>query len=490
LFGASRAMNNRSQEMETRLREGFPHREDDNSVAKYVGSGALSLPGGGVVQCRFRADQDADGSIQIVFGSISALDFVHHLVSVVKGGITAEFRGTTDDGVAITAKCVGGRALSLDSAGNATIYFTLRGLVAHPEIALDAECRLLITNFAFSPFTHLGEPPAQPPPHILFLDVEPEAAGIEIKPLDDYVRRIVRLQQTRTVLPTASLIIKTKSSMSVAWYHDLASNLCKLISVAAGTAVEWIAADGFDPEKNKHYRFHSARVTKPFCSLPTIPIKDFGFEANTTILGRYLQAGFNRLREGDERQLSSLIAAFLDARLEGEYLETRGIKIAVTLEIIRSAFADRLLNERWDAVMPSALRKNLTRVTSAALKAEGFDAEVIKLATETLNQLSRPSLRRQIDYILEALTLTVDKTVVDAVVAIRNRLVHTGRFISNVNPKRAGELKITDSVQEFYILLSFVDRLLLRTLDHTGPYMDYSTSDNSQLQHVIRGFRA
>src|ERR1039458_5304929 len=87
-------MNNRSQEMETRLREGFPHREDDNSVAKYVGSGALSLPGGGVVQCRFRADQDADGSIQIVFGSISALDFVHHLVSVVKGGITAEFRGT------------------------------------------------------------------------------------------------------------------------------------------------------------------------------------------------------------------------------------------------------------------------------------------------------------------------------------------------------------------------------------------------------------
>jgi hypothetical protein len=69
---------------------------------------------------------------------------------VVKGGITAEFRGTTDDGVAITAKCVGGRALSLDSAGNATIYFTLRGLVAHPEIALDAECRLLITNFAIS----------------------------------------------------------------------------------------------------------------------------------------------------------------------------------------------------------------------------------------------------------------------------------------------------------------------------------------------------
>src|ERR1019366_7860456 len=119
---------------------------------------------------------------------------------------------------------------------------------------------------------------------------------------------------------------------------------------------------------------------------------DFGFEANTTILGRYLQAGLNRLREGDERQLSSLIAAFLDARLKGEYLETRGIKIAVTLEVIRSAFADRLLNERWDAVMPSALHKTLTRVTWAAWKGGDFVAEVKKLATETRVRFLRRAL--------------------------------------------------------------------------------------------------
>jgi hypothetical protein len=449
----------------TRLREGFPHSDFDSSVATYLGSGGLSVHGTGTVQCRFRADQDADGSIQIVFSGISALDFVNHLLSVVKSEITADFRGTTDDGIPITAKCTGGRTLSLDAAGNATIYFAPRALTAYPEITLNTECRLLITNFAFSPFTQLGEPPHHPPPHVFSLDIAPETVEIEIKPLDDYVQRIVHIQQTRTVLPTASLTIRTKAAMPVTWYHELASQLCNLISVAAGTVVQWIAADGFDAELKKHYRFHFARVTKPFCSLPTIPIKELNYQVGTKVLTEFLQKGLNRLRETDERQIANLIAAFLDARLEGEFLETRAIKTAVTLE-------------------------NLVRVASAALKAKGFTTEVIKTATETLNQLSRPPLRLLIEYMVDTLPVALDRATIRRAVAIRNRLIHTGRFLSDTRPDQARELKIADAFQEFYILVSFVDRLMLGILGHSGPYNDYSTSEDLRIKTVITGFRA
>jgi hypothetical protein len=475
---------------ETRLREGFPHSDFDSSVATYLGSGGLSVHGRGTVQCRFRADQDADGSIQIVFSGISALDFVNHLPSVVKSEITADFRGTTDDGIPITAKCTGGRTLSLDAAGNATIYFAPRALTAYPEITLNTECRLLITNFAFPPFTQLGEPPHHPPPHVFSLDIAPETVEIEIKPLDDYVQRIVHIQQTRTVLPTASLTIRTKAAMAVTWYHELASRLCNLISVAAGTAVQWIAADGFDAEIKKHYRFHSARVTKPFCSLPTIPIKELSYQVGTRVLTEFLQKGLNRLRETDERQVANLIAAFLDARLEGEFLETRAIKIAVTLEILKNGFVDRFMSERWDSMMPSAVRKKLVRVASTALKAEGFNTEVIKTATEALNQLSRPPLRMLIEYMVDTLPVALDRATVKRAVAIRNRLIHAGRFLSDTSRDKARELKIADAFQEFYILVSFVDRLMLGILGHSGPYNDYSTSEDLRIKTVITGFRA
>jgi hypothetical protein len=476
--------------MQPKLREGFPHREDNPSVATYVGSGVLSIKGGGRIQCRFRADQEADGSIQIVFSSISPIDFVHHLIPVVSGGINAAFRGTTDDGIPITAKCAGGRPLALAPDGNATIYFPLRALKTYPAITIDSECHFLITNFAFSPFTELGEPPHQPPSHVFSLDVGEERTAIEIKPLDDYVERIIRLQQTRKVLPTASLVLRTNSTMPVRWYHHLATHLCILISVAAGTAVEWIAADGFDPEVNKHYRFHLAGVAKPFCSLPTIPIKEISYTASTNILRDFLQATLKQLSQADERQLASMIAAFLDARLEGEFLQTRGIKLAVTLEIIKNAFVTRFLKEEWNSAMPSDLRKKLVRITSAALKAEGFDDETIKMSAEALKQLSRPPLRLLIEYVIRVLRLNFDKTVVDAVVPIRNQLIHTGEFISDAKPAKAQELKIADVTQEFYLLLSFVDRLLLGALGHVGPYIDYSTSDKGQIRSRITGFRA
>src|SRR5579872_4834051 len=133
--------------MQPKLREGFPHCEDNPSVATYVGSGVLSIQGGGRIQCRFRADQEADGSIQIVFSSISPIDFVNHLTPIISAGITAAFRGTTDDGIPIRANCAGGRPLSLGPDNNATIYFNLRHMTVHPTLTIDNECHFLITNF-------------------------------------------------------------------------------------------------------------------------------------------------------------------------------------------------------------------------------------------------------------------------------------------------------------------------------------------------------
>jgi len=468
-----------------RLREGFPHKEIDDTVATYGGKGALSVHGAGSVPCDFRADQDADGRIQIVFAAISSIDFVSNLLSVLRGGVVALFQGTTDSGNSVSTRCVGGRALSLDPAGNATVYFLPNGLKLLEDGDSSTSSTFLITNFAFSPFTHLGEPPAHPPNHTFSLQESGHIVEVEIRPLNDYVDRIVLLQQNRRVLPTALLALKTASPMEPPWTHGVATKICHLISLAAGTSVDWLRAEGFDPSLEKRYCFHSAPPTRPFCSFPTVPIKDLSYQANTNILQRFLQSGLDRYATSDSRHLDSLIASFLDARLEGEFLETRGLKVAITLEIAKNEFAEALTKGEWETTMPSALRKRIREIAKSALRSDGIDPDTVTIVSETLAQLSRPSLRRVVNYMLKALNLSEEKSVIDAVIEIRNRLVHTGRFISQTDPTRTSKLGIADVNQEFYMLLSFVDRVLLRIFGHAGPKIDYSQSKGRELHTSI-----
>jgi hypothetical protein len=86
---------------------------------------------------------------------------------------------------------------------------------------------------------------------------------------------------------------------------------------------------------------------------------------------------------------------------------------------------------------------------------------------------------------LKALNLSEEKSVIDAVIGIRNRLVHSGRFISQTDARTASKLGIADVDQEFYILLSFVDRILLRIFGYSGPRIDYSQSKGREFHMSI-----
>ncbi len=140
--------------------------------------------------------------------------------------------------------------------------------------------RFLLTNFAFPPFTHLGELP----PHRMSLKIDGRNVDAEITPLPDYVPRIVTLWQTRAIVPTCELRIPTLPDASREWPFDLATRICKLVSVAAGTVIEWIVATGVNGRDERTRSVHAARRPKPYCSLAVAPIKEFGYEANTHML--------------------------------------------------------------------------------------------------------------------------------------------------------------------------------------------------------------
>jgi hypothetical protein len=86
---------------------------------------------------------------------------------------------------------------------------------------------------------------------LLSLKIEGRSVSVAIRPLPNYVDRFVRLWQTRSVIPTCELEIAVPAGTPAEWPFDLSATVCKLLSVAAGTVVEWIAAEGFGHENHR-----------------------------------------------------------------------------------------------------------------------------------------------------------------------------------------------------------------------------------------------
>ena len=315
--------------------------------------------------------------------------------------------------------------------------------------------------------------------------IDGQSVDIEITPLPDYVQRIVTLWQTRAIIPTSELRIPTVPGVPKEWPFDLAARICKLLSVAAGTVIDWVVATGVNERDERTRSVHAARRTKPYCSLAVAPIKEFGYEVNSRLLQEFLQHGLDQCKTRDWRKMNALIAAFLDARLENDYAEARGIKTAVVLEMLKDFFVDEYSKNVWEPLLPQSLRRKIGTIIKKALKESNIPPEAAKAVRERLGQFD-PSFRRLVLYMIQQLRLVEGEKTVKAVVNARNSLVHTGQFVSVKDPAKGKDLGFADAGHEFFILLSFVDRILLRSLGHAGMYTNYSECSMNRFAPVMQ----
>src|ERR1035437_8564737 len=191
--------------MQLRLKEGFAYSSHD-AVAIYDGSGFLATESGARIACQFRADQEFSGVVQVVFHRILPPDFAFHLIPLIETGASASFRGTTASGATVIMDAErGGRPLSVDDQGYGSMYFQPRKIAVYEKA----------------------------PPHRLSLNIDGQYVDTEIRPLPDYVQRVVTLWQTRAIIPPCELQIPTVPDTSQEWPFDLAGRICRLLSVAA-----------------------------------------------------------------------------------------------------------------------------------------------------------------------------------------------------------------------------------------------------------------
>ncbi len=97
-----------------------------------------------------------------------------------------------------------------------------------------------------------------------------------------------------------------------------------------------------------------------------------------------------------------------------------------------------------------------------------------------LPELNRRPFKDILIGLFAFIQLNVDTRDLNLFVKCRDSLVHQGRFYcQTVTPEeRVKEAPLSNEVEEYFFLVHFVDRVFLRLLGYSGPYINLHSPGN------------
>jgi len=336
--------------------------------------------------------------------------------------------------------------------------------------------RYLLTNFEFDRRGQRAE-----------LSLTGVQGAVRLVPDDKDEFASQRLRALRSARPTARLEIMPQFGQAVA-ARQIADNICNLLSIARGTKVAWIQEELLNTDSVRTHLNHANRITKPFA--PSAPIEP-------TRIGD--TAAFLEMTYGvfvERRKVFKLdrgtIDSVLDAKIQTDFLETRGAKLAVALEVLKQNVLLHLQPDMEHHIPPETFARAVSEISIAArdiLIRHGVapDAATAMTTAQRLLSLNRRSFSYLLRKTAKAIGLKLVTSELELFVRCRNSLVHRGNFYSQTatEQERTEVPPKASAIEEYFFLLSFVDAFLLRLVGYHGPYLVRTiTQDGGEVRQL------
>jgi hypothetical protein len=166
-------------------------------------------------------------------------------------------------------------------------------------------------------------------------DINSIIINLSIKPLPYYSEIINRVKTLKGIDATCEIVVDINEEIDIDLAHKIVNNLCYLLSIARGTKIHWIYCYQFNAAGGCISRRHVSKEPKSYCPLYTISPK-----ADITETKDFLEKSYNIfIKRLDPYKLNrGTIDAYLDAKAEADYISIRGVKLGVSIEIIKDVF--------------------------------------------------------------------------------------------------------------------------------------------------------
>ena len=421
---------------------------------EYEGSGTLTARNGVTAPCGFTASQMRDGRV-VLLVTLGAEDAAAGFF-VLEGADAVV--GSTTTGWHLTATGLSHvnylPPVPRNQPGTFLAYHAKQVTIETPSAEETSSSLFAIVNAIF-----VGNN----------LAVEHPKGRAHLRRVDDYESVTVQVRTLKRIDITAELEVELPDPETS---ETVADDICSLLSIASGTKVQWIRRTDLTQSLDVVRSCHDYRVTKPYCPLPVIdprPRQDLSLFLTTT-LPTYVQ------RRESWGLSAGLLDAYLDAKSETDYLQVRGVKLAVVMEMLKESFLQ--VSGYQQLNMPKGKFHTIVRCIKTELKRPHHDLEKRQrdVAYRNLEGLNRIPFGDVLDALCSKLQLNVPKRDRTLFVQCRNSLIHTGHFYCETagTEERSTVVPHPSSAEEYFWLLHFLDRLFLRLVGYEGPYVDWS----------------
>lgn len=443
----------------------------------YEGKGTLALSSGEHVQCDFQVGQLSNGDVILLCGApvyYSLFGF---------GASVESFQGLTHKGYKLASS---GRIRSTNYLSDMPRPGTFEALHLEKLSVMISDCsskvraiRFGITNFKFVT-THVGRDENNQfcswlP---LILNDGKNVINFCMRPVPHYDKVMRRLLTLKTIDVTCEAVAYISGENEIPALEHAVDTLCRILSVARGTKIQWVYRDNYDEQGILLNRAHFEHITKSFCPMAIIDARYEG-RAETRDFIESAYPLFLERRHAYKLDKGT-IDAYLDAKSEDDYLEMRAVKLAVALERLKAVFLNQPESSSNEFVIDenlfNRLKPQLKTAISDVLKAAGVGAVHRHEIYPKLSGLNRRSFADLLKEFLRYIKLDVNPADLQLFIQCRNKLVHTGEFHSRASSaERKRYASVRTPVEEYYFMVSFLDRIFLRLFGYNGNYVDYRT---------------
>lgn len=290
-------------------------------------------------------------------------------------------------------------------------------------------------------------------------------------------------------------------------FEEIVIDLCDIISIALGTKVQWIYYYACNSNGKKVLWKHESRVTKPYISNNIIDFYD-----NET-LKQFIESSYvalarksHMLRNG-EKTAKPLINAYLAAKEDNDYLEGRGLRLVVLMEMLKDSFimssksvTQNIIKEEHFEKAKLKIKEELIQVIGDSIDQENEekskqDREKLKEKIQEkmfakISDINRVSFKEVLQSLCDSIKLQVTNDYLQSVVDSRNKLIHEGKFLCESDKIRNKYKNIEkypqfrDSTYEYYFLMNFIDKCFLKLLCYKGFYWNWGDIDDIKLEYL------
>ena len=290
---------------------------------------------------------------------------------------------------------------------------------------------------------------------------------------EDHLHRRMITHKAAEVL--AELVVPKSEGIEGADLVGAVNDLGVVLSVMRGTKVVWVYRHDYSENQIVHTT-HRSSIVKAYS--PWAPFR--GDYEHRAASAAFIPTGLKALSTSPVLKADrAVVDAYLDAKVEHDFLETRGGKVALAIEKLKHTFLLSGAAEVEEYVVPDATFRPLVADIVAAirpiLEQAGIpESKAAMIASEgKVRGLNRLAFRGILKALCRHASVTIPSREIELFIMCRDYLVHTGQFYCEgaTDDDRANVAPPATPLEEFCFLISFLDRLFLKLFGYSGEVL-------------------